>query len=86
MAYNYGYKSEGTILDGVLNWIQKNHYDWYKSNISKISDLNPYFIEIRKQCEPNKPVGKETEKNAIYISKNLGFKKITEYFNNKING
>jgi hypothetical protein len=81
MAYNYGYKSDGTILDGFLNWIQKHHYDWYRNNISKISDLNPHFIEIRKQCEPNKPVAKETEKNAIYISKSLGFKKLQEYFN-----
>ena len=81
MAYNYGYKSEGTILDGFLKWIQDNHYEWYNANVSKISDLNPHFIEIRKQSEPNKPVAKETEKNAIYISKNLGFKKVRDYFN-----
>ena len=58
----------------------------YKANVSKISDLNPHFIEIRKQSEPNKPVAKETEKNAIYISKNLGFKKVKDYFNGNIGG
>lgn len=81
MAYNFGYKSEGTILDGFLKWIQVNHYKWYKDNISKISDLNPYLIDIRKKSEPNKPVAKETEKNAIYISKQLGFQKVKDYFN-----
>jgi len=80
MAYNYGYKSEGTILDGILKWLQENNKFWFDENIKKISDLNPHFISIRKQQEPNKPFAKLTEKNAIYISKNLGFKVIKEYF------
>lgn len=80
MAYNYGYKTQGTILDGFLKWIQKNNNEWYKKNISKISDLNPYLIEIRQLVEPNKPVSKSTEKNAIYISNNIGFKIVIDYF------
>ena len=82
MAYNYGYKSDGTILNGFLKWIQDHHYDWFRINIKKISDLNPHFIEIRKKAEPDKPVAKQTEKNAIYISKKLGLKVIKDYFDN----
>ena len=80
MAYNFGYKAEGTILDGFLGWIQNNHYSWYKENVKVIVDLNPHLINIRKGAEPLKPVAKTVEKNAIYISKHLGFKTVKEYF------
>ena len=78
------YKSKDTALTGIMLWIQKYHIDWYKSNVKKISDLNPHFIEIRKQQEPSKPVAKETEKNAIYIQQTINFKKVREYFNQLI--
>lgn len=78
------YKSPATALSGIMLFIQGQSIDWYKQNIKQISDLNPYLIEIRKESEPNKPVAKETEKNAIYIQKNINFKKVREYFNQKI--
>lgn len=78
------YKSPATALSGIMLFIQGQSIDWYKQNIKQISDLNPYLIEIRKESEPNKPVAKETEKNAIYIQKNISFKKVREYFNQKI--
>jgi len=78
------YKSPSTALSGIMLFIQGISIDWYKNNIKEIRDLNPYLIEIRKQAEPNRPAAAETEKNAIYIQKNISFKKVREYFNQKI--
>lgn len=81
MAHNYGYKAEGTILNGFLVWLQNNKYEWYKENIKNIKDLNTHLINIRIENEPNKPASKYIEKNAVYVSKKIGFKAFKNYFN-----
>lgn len=74
MAYNYGYKAKGTCVNGLAYWMQekKIFIDFNKMNIT--------LKEIRLFYEPNKKVSEDLDKNAIYISEKLGFKKFINYF------
>lgn len=84
MAYNYGYKSEGTILDGFLKWIQDNHYEWYKANVSKISDLNPTLQRLENSQNQTNLQQKKLKKTQFTSQKIQALKKLmiilTEYW------
>lgn len=79
MAYNYGYKSLGTSLNGLLNYLQENHLVFYKT-VKTYGDLNIHLKEIRLKQEPNKAVSKSLVTNIQYINKNFNFKIVREYF------
>lgn len=79
MAYNYGYKSPGTSLNGIMKYLSETHSDFYKT-IKMWGDLNVHLKQIRLSQEPNKPTSKSVESNSEYISKNYDFKVVRDYF------
>jgi hypothetical protein len=81
MAYDYGYKSPGTAINGITKYLQLKHIDLYKS-FKKWSDLNEHLKEIRLSQEPKKMPSNSVENNSAYISKNYNFKVVIDYFNN----
>lgn len=76
MAYNYGYKSKGTCVNGLAFWLQENNL--FTSFIQMNEDLK----RIRIYYEPNKPVSNNIDKNSIYVSEKIGFNKFKQYYKN----